>query len=298
MEYRDSVVRRFYPVNEAQLGFFLPWAKAVDKFKFGWGETTVVAGVNGHGKSEMVGQLVIDAGAQDVKACVASLEFKPDKWIARIVRQMTCAMIPEIKKIDQAMHWLQDKLWAFDVEGHGAGTAKVDRLLEVFEYARQRYGCRLFVIDNFSKLGIGEDDLNEQKRAISLITEFSVEHDVHIIVVMHMRKNESDDVRSGKMGVKGSSSLTDLVDNLWVVWRNRKKEASLRSISMMKRGEMTPDELSKVDKEKKDLLERGDTYFICEKYRMGEEEPRLKLFFDSESHQFVEEDGSPPRRYV
>jgi twinkle protein len=55
--------------------------------------------------------------------------------------------------------WFSDRLWVFKL----TGTAKADRLLEIFAYARRRYGIDLFVIDNLAKCGLDEEDYGGQK---------------------------------------------------------------------------------------------------------------------------------------
>lgn len=298
LDYSDAVHRRFGPQTESMKGFLLPWNRAAGLFHFGWGATTILSGQAGHGKSEITGQIVVDAMQQKVRACVASLEFKPDKWIARIVRQMTCTQFPEKEQVGAALDWLGQSLWAFEVAGRGSGTAKVDRLLEVFAYARARYGIRLFVIDNLTKCGIAEDDYNGQKAAITAITEFAVEHDVHIIVVAHQRKTDDEYSRGGKMGIKGSSSIGDLADNVWIIWRNRKKEFELKQLAATDVAALGDAERIAHYESVAKWQAKGDTYFSCEKYRDGDEEPYLSLFFDKNSHQFLMDRDDLPRRYA
>ena len=214
------------------------------------------------------------------------------------MRQVTCEIQPSIPQIDKAVDWLAGGLWAFDVTGRGMGTAKIDRVLEVFAYARARYGCRLFIIDNFAKLGIDEDDYNGQKKAMVLTTEFAVEHDVHLIIAAHMRKSESDSMRGGKLGVRGSSTITDLPDNVWEISRSRKREDDMQRLhGEIKRCEDTTDRAA-LQEELDALKEKPDARFACEKYRTGDEEPVIALRFDKESHQFMQMDAKGPRRYV
>ncbi|XBY07296.1 hypothetical protein ABR759_20570 [Escherichia coli] len=52
------------------------------------------------------------------------------------------------------------------------GTAKADRLIEIFDYARRRYGIQLFIIDSLMKCGIGDDDYNGQKAFVDSICDF------------------------------------------------------------------------------------------------------------------------------
>ena len=55
--------------------------------------------------------------------------------------------------------WYDNKPRVFDTVDH----AKSDRIIEVFSYARRRYGVWLFFIDNLAKCGFAEVDYNGQK---------------------------------------------------------------------------------------------------------------------------------------
>jgi twinkle protein len=278
----------------------MPWASVMPEFNFEYGTTTIIAGYNGHGKTTVIGHIVVDAIKQGVKQCVASLEFKPDKWIAAIVRQTVAEQMPNESRVMDGMNFLAPSLWAFDVGGKGMGTARVDKILEVFAYARARYGVRCFIIDNFTKLGLAEDDYTGQKEAIVKITEFGVEHDVVMIVAAHLKKAEGGDREvGGKHGVRGAGAITDLVDNVWICHRNRRKEARLKEIEYgLRSGTITQDDSAKLREEKDALLNQGDTMMYCEKYRNGDSEPRLRLFFDRNSHQFRDDRDHGTRRYA
>jgi twinkle protein len=52
--------------------FTSPWASLNSNFKFRAGELTLVNGVNGHGKTELVGHIAVDAMSQGVRVhCLA-----------------------------------------------------------------------------------------------------------------------------------------------------------------------------------------------------------------------------------
>lgn len=277
-DYLTDVLAAFNP-SEDDVGFATPWDKC-KSLRFRRGEVTIIAGVNGHGKSEAAGQFTIDAISQGEKACVASMEFKPHKWIARLVRQATAVANPTNSFIETAMNWLAGGLWVFDV----ATTAKTDVLLEVFAYARRRYGITLFVIDNLSKLNIDLDDYNRQREFIDEITDFAKQHDVHVFLVAHMKKGEDDARPGGKFDVKGSGAITDLADNVLVWWRNRVKEEKVRKGA----DGMDLDELDK----------QPDAVCRCEKQRNGEDEPRINLWWHAPSHQFIASKDGRPREYL
>lgn len=296
VQYVDDVITEFYPPTNAPIGFMAPWERFGQKFQFRYGECTILAGANGHGKSEGAGHIALEAMAQNVRTCVASLEFKPRKWLARLARQALCSFTPTEVDLRRLHEWYADKLWVFDV------TGRIDykRVLQVFEYAYRRYGIRLFVLDNMSKLGMGEDDYNGQKEFTEALTSFTMSHDVHVLCIAHMRKSESshDDKPGGKNSVKGSGAITDLVDNVLIWWRNKAKEDMLNQLSFPPRmdSEMSPEEH---EAKKREWQEKPDAIVRCEKQRGGTgEEPMQFLHFDRESHQFIAKRDERPRKYL
>ena len=217
------------------------------------------------------------------KACIASLEFKPQKWLFRLVRQISGVNSPSIPYIKEIQNWLNNKLWVFNV----TGTAKAKRILEVFRYARKRYNIQLFVIDNLSKLDIGLEDYDGQKAFVDQLTDFAQVYDSHVILVAHTRKGQDDSKPGGKFDVKGSGSIVDLADTLLVWWRNRPKEEQLRKTN----GDTSEEDLKKIQ-------EKPDAVIRCEKQRNGDFEPVIGLWFDTESHQFLETKYSNAIQYV
>lgn len=278
-DYRDAILQAFHPTAEDK-GFVTPWDKC-KTLRFRPGEVTLIAGVNGHGKSEACGHLTLEAMAQGIKTCVASMEFKPHKWLARIVRQASGVSDPTDAYIHHIVDWIERAMWVFDV----STTAKTDLLLAVFLYARQRYGVTLFVIDNLSKLNIDLDDYNGQRAFVDRLTDFAKQHDVHVFLVAHLRKPEDDSKPGGKFDVKGSGAITDLVDTVLIWWRNRKKEEKLART-----------DLSDADRTETERM--PDAMCRCEKQRNGDDEPRISLWWHAPSHQFLQYASQPPRQYV
>ncbi len=279
--YVDDVIRQFYPPDHAETGFQTPWERFSGRFAFRPGEVSLLAGVNGHGKSEAAGHITLDALHQGARACTASMEFKPGRWLQRLTRQAAGLPSPSQPCIRAIHGWYAGRLWVFDV----VGTTKADRILEVFRYARRRYGITLFVIDNLAKCGFNEDDYNGQKAFVDRLTDFAKEHDCHVLLVAHMRKTGDERKISGKLDIKGTGALTDMVDSVLIVWRNKSKEDGIRKAQQ--RGEEPT----------KEQLAKPDAVIRCEKQRNGEDEPMVPLWFDRRSHQFLDSHYASPRQY-
>ena len=75
----------------------------------------------------------------------------------------------------------------------------------------------------------GDDDYNGQKEVTDKLTSLARDHNIHIHLVHHVRKPENDSTRPSKWDSKGSSAVTDLVDNVFMLWRNKPKEKAKES---------------------------------------------------------------------
>lgn len=103
-------------------GFPTPWEKVGERFRFRPGEVTILAGENFSGKSEVCGQITVDLMAQGERACVASMEFNPEGWIARIMQQV--ATIPSGTATEHFAHKVVDWLQVVEKQRNGGDTPK------------------------------------------------------------------------------------------------------------------------------------------------------------------------------
>lgn len=268
-DFENEIVKQFQETED--FGICLPWKKTWETIRLRPGEVSIWAGVNGHGKSEVIGHITAYACSKGFRACVASMEFRPARWLKRMVRQICGFKTPTEGFIRHVARWSHDRLWVFEA----VGNTKAGKVLEVFAYAAKRYKIDLFVIDNLAKCGFGEDDYNGQKGFIDALTDLAREHDVHVALLHHMRKGESEEKPNGKMGVKGTGAITDMVDTVLEVWRNKKKE---RLVGVCRRDGIEPSA---------ELLEEPDGLVLCHKQRNGEAEPNIALWFDTDTHQYL-----------
>jgi len=261
----------------------LPWQKTHALFAFRPGEVTLWAGVNGHGKSLITGMAMMSIIGQGDKACIASFEMKPLKTLKRMGRQFAGQnddaawisdphVLADFKEIyEQFAIFADDRLWLYNRQG----TADRRILIGVIRYAVLELGVNHFVIDSLMKCVAGEDDYNGQKAFVDELCALARDLDIHIHLVHHLRKLGSEADTPDKADVKGSGSITDQVDNLLLVWRNKKKE---RDAAVAK----------------KVAADEPDAMLICDKQRNGEWEGRIALWYDKDSQQFVGANGARP----
>lgn len=100
------------------------------------------------------------------------------------------------------------------------------------------------------------------------LTAIARDHEMHIHLVHHIRKPGDESHKPNKYDYKGSGSITDQVDNVISVWRNKPKERKL-------------DEGKHVEENDPDAL------LICDKQRNGEWEGQIGLWYDKASQQYL-----------
>ena len=203
-----------------------PWPSTGRKLMFRPGETTLWFGYSGHGKSSITNQIAAFALTNDTRWCIASMEMPPRKTLYRLLCQLLNTRQPSTDQVRETLAWLGDKLWLFDV----AETTKAERMLAVFDYAVKRYDIRHYIVDSLTKCGLDEDDFNGQKRLIDRITDMARRTDSHFHVVGHARKGDDERDRPNKHDQRGATAITDMVDNVVTVWRDKDAEEHGRSV--------------------------------------------------------------------
>lgn len=281
--FLQDTIDAFYKTEHGL--FQSPWESLNHNFQFRESEISLINGVNGHGKSQVTGHLMLEAIRQGARCCIASMELKPGILLKRLVRQATCAPKPPVSEIEAAFDLFNEKLWLFSL----TGTAKADRLLEIFSYANRRYGIQFFVIDSLMKCGIGETDYDGQKEFMDKLCDFKNKHNAHVILVTHSRKGDNEEKPTGKMDVKGTGAVTDLADNVFIIWRNKTGE---RARQALKDGE-------KVTDKEKEYADLPGALLILDKQRNGEGwEGKIGLDFDVDSNQYLPFNEKSPFNYV
>lgn len=275
--WRDDLVRSIEH-GEQLTGAKLPWSKTHDLLRFRAGEVTLWQGINGHGKSELLGQACIGFACQGERVCIASFEMKPQATLKRMLRQTAMNARPSVQAVDRLVDWSRDRLWLYDQQG----TVSPAMIYAVARYCADRLKIRHLVIDSLMKCVRGEDDYNGQKDFVDMLCVLAKDLSMHVHLVHHVRKIENEHKVPGKLDSKGSGSIADQVDQFLTVWRNKRKEAVAEK-ELRDHGEVSAD-----------TLETPDTLLICDKNRHGEWEGRINLWRHADSLQFTSDKRRQP----
>jgi twinkle protein len=262
----------------------MPWRKTHRQVQFRPGEVTVWGGANGNGKSLVTGQVALSLCTQGERVCVASFEMKPAKTIERMARQWSTfnttdpaflgderAQAQFLDLYGQFRDWTDGRLWLYDQQG----TVTASQAVAVVRYCAKVKGITHFLLDSLMKCVSGEDDYNGQKQFVDELCSIARDHAIHVHLVHHIKKPATEDHKPNKYDYKGSGAITDQVDNVISVWRNKAKERNRAAGKMVSDGE-------------------PDTLLICDKQRNGEWEGQIGLWFHPESQQFLALHGDEP----
>lgn len=270
-EWVDQVIASFEQPEETH-GACLPWPATHRIVRLRRGELTIWPGMSGHGKSMMIGQVVLHLMAQGEKVCIASMEMKPSSTMQRMCRQAAGGNAPDRRFIRELHDWTNGRLWLYDQQGQ----VSPERILAVGRYCHQQLGITHLVVDNLLSCGIAEDGYDAQKQFVLALATHAHDTGQSVHLLAHSRKGKDELTPPGKFDVRGSASITDLADNVFSVWRNRAKEEA---------------------QDKGDHSRDGDEdalLTIC-KHRHGDWEGRIRLWFDRRSQTYLQSQYEQPK---
>lgn len=189
------------------------------------GQTVILTGKRGEGKSTLGSQMLVNAMNVGKKVFAYSGEL-PDyffkNWIDRQIAGRANIVdraqpgggvsyyIPKEKNI-RITEWYRGKAYLFD--NKAAEDDELEDLLQTIEKAIQQYGIELALLDNLMTaldVGIDADLYRAQGKFVDKLVKMAKRQNVAIILVVHPRKNRfsSDDTDE----VSGSADITNKVD--------------------------------------------------------------------------------------
>jgi archaellum biogenesis ATPase FlaH len=189
-------------------------------------EVTLLSGSNSSGKSSWLNTLLLNIIQQGYKFALWSGELPPKilkSWIQmaaagkrNLVKSQFCDdkyYVPNNvgERIDR---WTDGKFFLYNNE-YGTKWQQIFADMKLLLKA----GVKVFALDNLMSLDIDllDGDKNgKQKELMLQIKEFAKKNNVHIILVAHPRKTIAF---LRKTDISGSSDLTNIVDNCFIIHR-------------------------------------------------------------------------------
>jgi twinkle protein len=261
-------------------GHRLPWSKTHEVVRLRPGELSIWAGINGHMKSLMTGNIMLHL-ARHSRIAIASMEMTPAQTLYRMIRQASGSNSGDIpdQYVSDCNDYLDDNVLIYDQ----LDMVPTEKILGFVNYCGSVLKCKHIVIDSLSKCGI-KNDIDAESEFINRL-QFSAKHlGCHIHLVHHVRKPQGGNkyYKPTKFDIKGSGSLTDMVDNCFIVWKNIKR---FEELEKKKRGDDFDQDL---------IDETPDNLLLCEKQRHGEWEGAISLWFHSKTGAFLGDSGGNP----
>lgn len=268
VEYLDRVIHLFWPGPEEREGYTLPYGKLADKLHLRPAELTLWSGASGSGKSQIISDCIPHWIRQGSRICLASFEMRGEQTLRRLCKQTGGVDRPTAPFIGKILEFLDQGLILYE----RVGKSGVGPLLEIFDFARAKYGCDQFVIDSLMRLGIAQDDYTGQERAVFQIVDWTIKNNVHTHLVAHARKGEKGQGAPETEDIKGAMEIGANAFNILTVWRNRKHEELLQA---------APDEETR-----RQLDEKPGVILNVAKQRNGDFEGKAGLWFDQETYRY------------
>ena len=193
------------------------------------GEVSMLSGINASGKTSFLNTLALNAIQKGFNVALWSGElqsFRLKGWIAQTAAgkmnvskvagsdfayETNQNVMPKIGK------WLDKKLFIYN---NNYGTLS-DQLVKDVSDCIEQNKTRFIILDNLMSISLDnkQGDKNEkQKQLILELSELAKQKNVHILLVAHPRK-EANFTLLRKESISGTSDLTNVVQNLFLIHR-------------------------------------------------------------------------------
>ncbi len=265
-QWTDAVVDRFLHGANYE-GYPLPWPALRGLFGVRPAEVTLWAGPGGTGKSMLTSQIALALACRSQKICIASLEMPPVMTAYRLARQALGGEPPFSERIREILTSAGKFIWLYEQ----TGSAQWRRMLALARYCVAELGITQFVLDSVMKCGIPKDDYNSQIAFVDALCALAKDTGMHVHLISHTRKGRDGPKSDENQDVRGASEVTDLVDNVMMLARNRDKEREKQKA--------VPDSA---------LILESDAMLTCSKQRHGEWQGALHLWYHPNAMSFLD----------
>lgn len=216
-------------------------------------ELTIVFGRNGEGKTTFLSQVIAHNLMKKNKVFLYSgemSEWKIQDWLYKQIagnkedyfRYVKCKYKTKaelkLEVVSQIKKWHQGNFYLFDRSSEKI-IKQIDGFFNIMNIASDRYGVKLFVIDNLmSILEDSKDNLNsEQSNFVQRCKDFAINKKVHVVLLAHPNKLKNEITVSNanegnltKLDISGSNNIANKADNIIAIERNFAEDAECDAI--------------------------------------------------------------------
>lgn len=247
------------------------------------GETTIVSGINGSGKSSWLNTLILNAVNLGTPTALWTGELRAPRlkrWLVQaaagpshVVESRIAAGKYYVPKhiIEAVVKWMEGKFYLYNNDYSSNYAQILNDLQELISK-----GIKLAILDNLFAMdleGLDGDENGRQKAFILQLVDMAKKNDVHVILVAHPRKVVTF---LRKEDILGSSALQNAVDNIFIIHRTGN--------DFSRRGKEVFDPKT-IDA----LMGYGNVLEICKNREFGALEKLIGLKYDPTSRRFSDD---------
>jgi twinkle protein len=190
-------------------------------------ELTVLTGETASGKTTWAANLGYRFSKDDHPVLIASFEMKPVNILKKML-QMESGRSMYDHTLDSLtpyfVHLSSLPLYFVDVYGE----IGIPELKDAIYYARRRYGVELVILDHlhFFLRYSGDHERQAIDQALKDIKTWAMQLGIHVLLIVHPTKVETENRPIRLNDLKGSSGLKQIPDNVLSIWRPRGEDDS------------------------------------------------------------------------
>lgn len=228
--YLQALEELTIPAPSVSLADWRLWSQMTGGFRVR--EFTVFCGPTGAGKTTFLSNLSAQLLKQGEKHFVMSVETGYTDFMKRILSVLSGR---DLNTGEAISHEVLERLHTENARYLESDTIEfslyedrvsVEQLMADIQFMVDERGCKIAMIDNlnfFMEVTSAKDQVVEMDRVIHSLIIFCKKVDVHIIMVMHPKKNDSGRVES-EFDIKGSSTAVQEAHNIFLFNRPRPED--------------------------------------------------------------------------
>jgi twinkle protein len=210
-------------------GYTTGWAN-IDKYMHGLrkGELTVITADTGSGKTTFCTQLMVNCAMQHIPVWINSWEMKPETTMRKLAsvvlrRPMKFQAFTEHEN-EQFDEWCSR--YKVYINPNTIGTDIHTLAYQLYE--AQKLGVEIVMLDHLDYLVNTQKEKQHEaiEETIKRLHELAFDLNMHFILICHPRQSGTAGEEVGIHSLKGSSSIKQYADNVLIIHRCSRTDAS------------------------------------------------------------------------